>query len=230
MDKNSSKREKKREIDPILDRIRKLAGTYNDKEMSRIIGIKYGTLDNWKARDSIPEKRIVEIADKFGVPVEWIYTGKGKCDVVNEEIRSYGSRDAVSIEVPVLSIKASAGAGNNVESIDDFSVTKSLTVDGSLFPGGIDGIRAVQVDGHSMVPVLLPDSWVFFRDSEQWSGDGLYVLVFRGVLMVKLVEADPSTGNLWVKSANTDYKSWEYDPTQDQSTMRIVGRVVRVMM
>jgi len=132
--------------------------------------------------------------------------------------------------VPVLSIKASAGGGNNVESVDEFVSGEVLGVDELLFPGGVDGIKAVRVDGMSMVPVLLPDSWVFFRESELWSGDGLYVLIFRGVLMVKLVEADPQSGNLWVKSANPQYQSWEYDPTQDQSSMKIVGRVVRAMV
>ena len=136
-----------------------------------------------------------------------------------------------AVEIPVVSPKASAGGGNNVESIDVYESGRSLRVDPALFPVPPGrGIRAIRVDGHSMVPVLLPESWVFFEESGEWSGDGLYVLVFRNVLMVKLVEANPQTGRLWIKSANRDYESWEYDPTEDQSTMRIVGRVVRVMM
>ena len=91
-------------------------------------------------------------------------------------------------------------------------------------------LRAVQADGYSMVPMLYPDSWVIFEESEVWSGDGLYVLIFRNVLMVKLVEADPATGALSIRSINPDYESWADDPTQDQSTMRIVGRVLRCVV
>jgi phage repressor protein C with HTH and peptisase S24 domain/DNA-binding XRE family transcriptional regulator len=220
-----------RSIEGILDRLRKLSGTYNDREMCEILGIEYGTLDNWKAIDRIPDKRLKEIADKFGVSTEWIYTGKGNADIAHEELRAYGSDDDMNeIRVPLLDVKASAGEGNHVDSVDAFGVSRKISMDMSLFPGGADGVSAIQVDGYSMVPVLLPDSYVFFRDTKSWSGDGLYVLVFRGVLMVKQVEADPKSGNLWVKSANADYESWEYDPTEDQSTMRIVGRVIRVMM
>ncbi len=214
--------------------MRDVANTHKDVEMCEKLGISYGTLDNWKARDSIPLKRLKQIAKENNVSYAWLESGEGEKNaeaeskmMVNDIAVEYGSSSA---SIPVLDVKVSAGSGNNVDSIDDFSVSRRLSVDASLFHGGVEGIRAVQVDGHSMVPVLLPDSFVFFRETDSWSGDGLYVLVFRGVLMVKLVEADPKTGNLWVKSANKDYESWEYDPTEDQSTMQIVGRVVRVLL
>jgi len=44
------------------------------------------------------------------------------------------------------------------------------------------------------------------------------------------VEADLEKGGLRIRSANPDYESWDYDPTEDQSSFRIVGRVRRVMM
>jgi len=161
--------------------------------------------------------------------VAYIAGDDNNIGVVAEPSIGYSKKEAVS--VPVLNPKASAGGGNNIESIDVYESGKRLTVDPALFPVPVGkGIRAIQVDGYSMVPVLLPESWVFFDESREWSGDGLYVLVFRGVLMVKQVVADVKTGNLWIRSANPDYESWEYDPTEDQSTMRIVGRVVRVMM
>jgi len=145
-------------------------------------------------------------------------------DVVEEPRADYGRSS-----IPVLSATASAGSGNNIESIDAWETRGSVRVDERMFPGGIDGVRAIEVDGQSMVPVVMPGAWVFCRQSREWNGDGLYVLVFRGVLMVKQVTADPATGHLWIRSANDDYPSWEYDPTEDQSTMRIVGRVIRVM-
>ena len=135
------------------------------------------------------------------------------------------------VSIPIVTESASAGGGSNVESVDVFDTHEVLVVDRSLFKTPPSGkLHAIKVNGYSMVPMLLPDSWVIFEESETWSGDGLYVLIFRNVLMVKLVEADPKSGSLWIKSANPDYDSWEYDPTQDQSTMKLVGKVLRCVV
>jgi len=220
---------KKRKIDGTLEKIKQQLGVAKDTEMCDKMGWKYGTLDTWKARDKIPKARLYEVANKTGVPVEYFLENENDVSVVQEP--GFGYLASKTIPVPVLSATASAGGGNNVESIDVYESSETLSVDRKLFGSvKLDKIRAIEVDGHSMVPVLLPGSIVFFEEGTSWEGDGLYVLVFRGVLMVKIVEANPENGNLRIKSANPDYESWEYDPTQDQSTFRIVGRVRRVMI
>jgi len=228
---------KKRKIDPILDRLRDKLGVRKDTDLCRKLDISYGTLDNWKSRDNIPIARLKEFARMLDVSLEWLETGEGemhayKASIVSDSISEYGINNITCIEnIPIVSAKASAGNGNNVESIDVFDTDRYLTVDKSIFKTPPSNrLHAIQVDGYSMVPVLLPDSWVIFEDSNEYTGDGLYVLVFRNVLMVKLIEADPKSGSLWIKSANKDYDDWEYDPTQDQSTMKIVGRVVRCII
>ncbi|WP_292663278.1 S24 family peptidase [Nitratifractor sp.] len=163
--------------------------------------------------------------------IRYIESGKETAEAVAEPVSRYKFGSPSTVSVPVLSATASAGGGNNVESIDLFESGKSLAVDREFFGGvSLERVRAIRVEGHSMVPVLLPGSWAFFEEGGGWSGDGLYVLIFRGVLMVKLVEANPATGGLRIRSANPDYESWDYDPTEDQSVFRIVGRVRRVMM
>lgn len=37
-------------------------------------------------------------------------------------------------------------------------------------------IKAIRVDGYSMVPMLLPDSWVIFEERSEFKGDGLYII------------------------------------------------------
>jgi len=150
--------------------------------------------------------------------------GEQSTDMVAEPAIEYGGGT-----VPVLGVKVSAGGGNHIESIDSYETRGVLRVDERMFPGGIEGVRALEVEGESMIPMVMPGSWVFCRPVSEWGGDALYVLIFRGILMVKLVTADPATGHLWIRSANPAYESWEYDPTEDQSTMRIMGRVVRVL-
>ena len=70
------KTEKIREIDSILERLRDIADTQKDVEMCERLGIKYGTLDNWKARDSIPPRRLKQIAKDNNVSYAWLETGE----------------------------------------------------------------------------------------------------------------------------------------------------------
>ncbi len=225
MAKKELSEKEKEKTNQIIERMKEALGVATVKDMLEKMDVPRGTYDGWKQR-GFSKRKIFEIASILKVDPEWLENGGAS--VVMEQPVKYGAKE---MSVPVLNPKASAGGGNNIESIDVYESGKRLTVDPALFPVPPgQGIRAIQVDGYSMVPVLLPGSWVFFKESREWSGDGLYVLVFRGVLMVKQVVADVKTGNLWIKSANPDYESWEYDPTEDQSTMRIVGRVVRVMM
>jgi len=210
----------KKNAEEIVGRMQKAYGVKNKNQLAIAMGLsKNSVVSGWLSR-GVSQNAIDQTIKETGVTEEWLLTGKGEFKPKRE-----------TISIPVVSETASAGTGSNIESVDVFDTDKRLTLDLSLFKTPPKGkLHAVEVDGYSMVPVLLPSSWVIFEESKEWSGDGLYVLVFRGVLMVKQVEVNPKTGNLWIKSANPQYDSWEYDPTQDQSTMRIVGRVLRCVI
>lgn len=154
--------------------------------------------------------------------------GDYHADVVKEKTPKYGSN---LLQAQIVDAKASAGGGNHVESIDLFTSGRTLSIDTTFFKVRPTGpLHAMQVDGYSMIPMLLPDSWVIFHDAETYEGDGLYVLNFRNVLMIKLIEVDPASGRLRIKSVNKDYDSWEYDPDDDQSVLRIFGKVIRCVI
>jgi len=216
----------------ILQRLKDALNVGTAKAVCEKLGLNYRTWQTWVRRGEIPEDSLKKISGKIGVDYYWLLDGDKPTDRVAEATRIYNDNCLPStVSVPVLSATASAGGGNNVESIDVYESGESLAVDREFFGGAdLKKIRAIQVDGYSMVPVLLPGSWVFFEEGTPWGGDGLYVLIFRGVLMVKIVEANPEKGSLRIRSANPDYDTWDYDPTEDQSSFRIVGRVRRVMM
>lgn len=60
------------DIRAILTKIRVKIGAKSDKEMCKILGVAYGTLDNWKQRKQIPPKRILEFATKLNIPLEYL--------------------------------------------------------------------------------------------------------------------------------------------------------------
>lgn len=165
----------------------------------------------------------VRIVNNFNLSPDWLLYGKG--EMLDSALQLVSSESTLSIQK--LTCKASAGAGNDISNIDVFDSGEVLHVDKSFFKvTPTKTVRAVQVDGYSMIPMLFPDSWVIFENGGKWSGDGLYVLNWRGELMVKLLQVDPR-GMLHIISANKDYQSWEADMEEDQSVFYIIGKVIR---
>ena len=131
--------------------------------------------------------------------------------------------------IPVLSIKASAGCGNDIMELESYESGEVMCIDKGFFKSPPNAkVRIIQVDGYSMIPMLLPDSWVIFEESDVWRGDGLYVLNYDNELMVKLLQKLPN-GNLEIISANKDYKSFVIE-RDTQSVVRIVGKVLRSIL
>ncbi len=75
-----------RKITPILSRIKKILDARTDKEMTKKWGISYSTLDTWKNRDKIPEKRLVDFSLKYGVSFDWLLTGEGEMYPQNKSL------------------------------------------------------------------------------------------------------------------------------------------------
>jgi len=128
-----------------------------------------------------------------------------------------------------LSPHVSAGNGSNIESIDSVEKMGEFVLDICTFKTPPPKrIFAMQVDGYSMIPMVFPDSWVVFDDSTCFKGDGMYVINWRNVLMVKLLQVN-SDGMLRIVSANKDYESYTVEP-DDQSVFRIFGKVLRTII
>lgn len=56
-----------KKIDKLLSKIRNITNTKNDRELCNVLNINYSTLDTWKNKDKIPEKRLFEISEKISV-------------------------------------------------------------------------------------------------------------------------------------------------------------------
>ncbi len=157
---------------------------------------------------------------------------KGLSDRARYKIKGLISQNPPSthktISVPKLKCTASAGGGNHVEGIDSFEEDGVLVIDRDTLRVNYKNLRAMRVEGHSMVPVLLPDSWVIFDDTDHYVGDGLYVINFRNILMVKMLQVD-SEGRLKIVSANKEYESFTID-MDDQSVFKIFGKVRRCII
>lgn len=195
-----------------LDEIKRKLSVKTDEELALKIGASPSAIGKWIQRNSVPVKWkliIEKILDQK--------TNVSKCDK-NE-----------TIAIPKLSITASAGYGTELEGIENFTTGEVIHIDKALFktPPPKD-LNIIKVEGYSMVPVLLPDTWVVFERVDGYTTDGIYIINWRNNLMAKLVQLTPG-GRLKIISANKDYESWEIDP-DDQSAFHIIGKVIRVIM
>ncbi|ENY5629936.1 TPA: helix-turn-helix transcriptional regulator [Campylobacter jejuni] len=129
--------------------------------------------------------------------------------------------------IPKLNISASAGGGNELIGLEEYETGEMLELSKAFFKTTPKNVKAIKVDGYSMIPMLLPDSWVIFEEIHEYQGDGLYILNFDNQLMVKLLQLDPISKVLDIISVNKDYKSYSLDLKDSQVEIIIQGKVLR---
>lgn len=151
---------------------------------------------------------------------------KSKKDVSSLSVPS----DDDVIFVPIISHNASAGTSSDIYDIEVYDTQDKMAFSPLLFktPQKAKNLRTTKVDGYSMIPMLCPDTWVIFDITKKiYDGDGLYILNFRNVLMVKMLQITDK-GTLAIISVNKDYQSWDVD-VDDQSVFRIFGKVLKII-
>ncbi|EAL4388932.1 helix-turn-helix transcriptional regulator [Campylobacter jejuni] len=129
--------------------------------------------------------------------------------------------------IPKLNISASTGGGNELIGLEEYETGEMLELSKAFFKTTPKNVKAIKVDGYSMIPMLLPDSWVIFEEIHEYQGDGLYILNFDNQLMVKLLQLDPISKVLDIISVNKDYKSYSLDLKDSQVEIIIQGKVLR---
>ncbi len=230
---------KKREIEGILERLREIAGTHVDREMCEKVGIKYGTLDNWKIRDSIPSKRLRQIALDNSVNPAWLEFGEGEMlktdtsmpDMVNEASVAYGSRGGKElVNIPYhASVYASAGGGSDATSMVESSPVTFSRGFLNSFLGiyNVNGLSIINAAGDSMAPTIKSGELMFVypMENEGFKDGSIYVVMCGDALLVKRVWINPITKEYTLKS-----DSVEVEPIvmklDEASGCHFVGRVV----
>lgn len=157
-------------------------------------------------------------AKAFRVSVEWLLTGKGSIDDPN-------SRGDV-ISVPVIDVRASAGAGAlNVDDADALDVHLFSENDLSrLTRSSPEQLRVIRVSGDSMWDTLHDGDLILVDLSQARLGrDGIYVLLIGEELVVKRCSLNPATKQLTVKSDNPQYPAYE---GLDPDSVTPIGRAV----
>jgi phage repressor protein C with HTH and peptisase S24 domain len=191
------------DVRKFLDEQKNARGIEKDAEFAEKIGVSLEALNKWVQRNKLPYKWEIELGQNV--------------------------QQDKAIYIPKLSVTASAGEGGHLESIDAFDENGTLIIDAdTLRIKDFKKLKAIRVDGYSMIPALLPDSWVIFNNEQTFAGDGLYVINWRNILMVKQIQLS-AEGQLEIISVNPQYKSYVVTP-DDQSVFCIIGKVLRAII
>ena len=65
------------EISQILDRIIKLKGLKNDKELAKLFSVAPNTISSWRSRGSIPYEKIIAFCVQEGFSLDYVFPGEG---------------------------------------------------------------------------------------------------------------------------------------------------------
>lgn len=213
------------DFENILNALRTLTKSKTDKEMCKILEVPYGTLDTWKNRQNIPKARLYEFSQRLGVSVDDLQNGSPT--LKNETNETTSKTYAIK---KITAYSASAGGGNEIDDIEVYETDEVMHIDRAFFKTPPSKkARAIKVDGYSMTPMLLPDSWVVFEECFDFKGDALYVINYSGQLMVKLLQLTPQ-GVLKVISKNSDYQSYEVNLKESNEHLMIVGKVIKCII
>ncbi|MGF7441544.1 LexA family transcriptional regulator [Campylobacter concisus] len=194
----------------ILDRWKISLNIKTDKELREKLGVERPAMDKWINRNSIPDAAFK------------------KFDQVCKSMQKQSNADGYWIKK--INQKVGAGTSVDITEVDVIDEDDKFFVPATFFKTIMknEKLRMAQVDGYSMVPMLHPDNWVIFEKTKEFKGDGLYVIMYNDNLMVKILQKTPR-GNLYIKSTNKDYESFELDEDTYESC-QIIGKVIKCII
>ena len=207
----------------VLDRIYEIVGVKNRNQLSQKIGKTPSTIAGWIERDKVPMDILYKIADKHNVSMDFLLDGIRKSEYTTDETTN-------GYWIKKINQKVGAGASVDITEVDIIDEDEKFFVPSTFFKTIMknEKLRMAQVGGYSMVPMLHPDDRVIYEKTREFKGDGLYVIVYNDNLIVKILQKTPR-GNLYIKSANKDYESFELDENTYESCY-IIGRVIKCII
>lgn len=199
-------------------------------ELGNKIGIDATAVSRYekgKGAKDIPYQLKQKLTNVFTVEeIAYIETGEMLESDQPQHTQSIVDTDK-HISVPIVSAKAS---GSPVGEIHYDVVTKGeVSIAKMLFKTmpNIENIQAVEVIGNSMTPRINPGDYVIIDKMCYFDHDGVYVLQFDSMLLVKRLQV--TTKGIKIISDNRMYAEDLYDQEDDQRLMHIVGKVILVI-
>lgn len=211
-----------RKIEPILQKLRELTDSVTDVEMCYALGINYSTLDNWKTKDEIPAKRLLEFSKKFDISIDALKNSVYKKN--HSSLMDYDGYKIIKI-----SHSASAGVLTDIDGVEVYDTDDFIFLSKNFFKTKInpEKTRVVEVVGDSMSPTLNSGDHVIINLSNEFVSDGIYVINYKNIFMVKMLQQKPD-GSMTIRSINSLYENYDLKE-EDQNVFYIIGKVIKTI-
>lgn len=238
-----------RRMKNLSDRIRHVREVVLDlsqEDFAKLLGVTRGAVGNWELGKPIGRKNIVGIADKSGVRLDWLLTGKGPAPEAGNKtfVDPYGE----TFSVPNQGIKeidslAGLGGGQVAPTAykkdgESLQVADAYKPEAWVFPRSFldTGLKApakeliaIATQGDSMAPTINHGDVVFIDTRHlRISPSGIYALRdIYGEIIVKRLDAFREGDDFQVKITSDN----PHEPTRIEplSEVTIVGRVCGIM-
>lgn len=204
---------------------------YTQEEFAHVIGANnkqtVSDLENGKQK-ALKDDQIQALIDKFRINKTWLLLGEGGM-FVPFRTKEYSNtiEPTEFFNVPIISAKASGSPVGEIHY--DVASKGELSIAKMLFRTvpNVDNIQAIEVIGNSMSPRINPGDYVIIDKADSFNQDGVYVLQFDSMLLVKRLQV--TTRGIKIISDNRSYDDDMYDPEDDQRMMHIIGKVILVI-
>lgn len=208
--------------------------------IARALGVSSKAVSKWLNAESVPRQdKMYELAAFLGVDVLWLQHGNEGAfsDEGREVMQSFSANDVTPFYVPqpesgfrvdVLDIEASAGPGC-ITSSDVTETINHIVYDSQealeLFGHRpASSIKVITVTGDSMSGTIELGDYIFVDIAKDYfDGDGIYVFLYKGQLLVKRLQM--THDSLLVRSDNPKYADWNIHEENEQH-LKIIGRVM----
>lgn len=167
---------------------------------------------------SFGERAARRLENSYGMP-------KGFLDDVNDD--RLANQQSSNFKIEVLDVQASAGPGvinsEVIQTIRSIEYTNDHAL--QMFGGKqASQIKMITVDGDSMAGTIEVGDAIFVDVSKDYfTGDGIYVFLFKNHLHVKRLQMMPD--HLLVHSDNSEYADWAITE-ENEHKLKVIGRVL----
>ncbi|WP_435927468.1 S24 family peptidase [Dryocola sp. BD613] len=210
--------------------------------IARALGVSSKAVSKWLNAEAIPRQdKMYELATFLNADVLWLQHGNegmfaderrdsAHAPTLNESARApfYTPQPEPGFRIDVLDIEASAGPGRLISS-EVTETINHIVYDSQealeLFGHRpADSIKVITVTGDSMSGTIELGDYIFVDIAKDYfQGDGIYVFLYKGQLLVKRLQM--THDSLLVRSDNAKYADWKICE-ENELHLKIIGRVM----
>ena len=209
-----------------FDRLRLAGVAASQSELARLLGLGRAAISLAKRKDKVPDRWVLELAQRFGLNPVWLKSGLGRQYApASSAFSSSGVEPSAGefVSVPKVAARLSAGGGS-FEAMAEVESRFSFRSDWIHSKGSPERMVLMEVVGNSMEPELKEGDLVLIDESRRdVLAGGIYAVGVEDTVMVKRVEKRP--GALVLHSDNPEYSPISFSG-QELEAVRVVGKVI----